>query len=216
MADATSWAPVDLAPILSGDHVAEQPEHLRRTDGVALLYPNKQHSAYGEPESCKSWLADRAVAAELKAGMHVVVIDFEDDAPTWIERTRSLGVSVERVSALLHYVRPEEAVSDAGWAELAPVLERSTLVVIDGTNEGMSLHGLNPLDNSDIAMWMRIVPRRCQSYGAAVLNIDHVTRTRKAGGATQSAARPSSPRSTSRTRCGSSSHSHDAATGWWR
>src|SRR5688572_10741675 len=34
----SSWTPVDLAAILSGDHEPEEPCLLRRADGVGLLY----------------------------------------------------------------------------------------------------------------------------------------------------------------------------------
>jgi hypothetical protein len=44
----SSWAPVDLTAHLDGSHVPEVPALLRRTDGRALLYPGRVHSARGE------------------------------------------------------------------------------------------------------------------------------------------------------------------------
>jgi hypothetical protein len=56
----SSWAPIDLAPILAGRAVVTQPTMLYRSDGACLLYDGKDHAIYGEPESCKGWLALRA------------------------------------------------------------------------------------------------------------------------------------------------------------
>jgi hypothetical protein len=180
-AKPTSWAPVDLAPVVAGENPTQRPAYLRRRDGEALLYPAKQHAVYGEPESCKSFLIAAACARELRSGMDVVVFDFEDDAPTWVERLQALGAPTEQLLAHFHYVRPEEPISPRAWSDLAACLERACLVVFDGTNEAMALHGLNLSDNADVAKWLQI-PRRCQLRGAAVVTIDHVTKDRESRG----------------------------------
>ncbi|NEK47264.1 hypothetical protein GR250_39010, partial [Rhizobium leguminosarum] len=50
----STWEPVDLSAILSGDYVAPRPTLLTRDDGVSLLYPGLTHSVHGESESGKS------------------------------------------------------------------------------------------------------------------------------------------------------------------
>lgn len=174
----TTWAPMELGPIIAGEVEIELPLHMRRSDGVALGYPNKQHSIYAEPEAGKSWLAARCAAHEITVGQHVVVIDFEDVPSTWIERLRALGVSDDELRTRFHYVQPEEPISDKAWEEIDPALQQASIVVIDGTNEGLALHGLNLNDNADVARWFQI-PRRCQRYGAGVWQIDHVTKDRE-------------------------------------
>jgi len=177
----TSWAPVDLGPVVAGENPTQRPAYLRRLDGISLVYPGKQHAIYGEPESCKTWLLATAAARELRAGLDVVVFDFESDAATWVERQRALAVPAEQILARFHYVRPEEPISERAWSELDPCLQRAALVVFDGTNEAMALHGLNLSDNADVAKWNQI-PRRCQLHGAGVIGADHVTKDRESRG----------------------------------
>lgn len=177
----TTWAAQELKPLLEGEGAPERPSFVYRTDGVAMVYPGKQHATYGESESCKSWFAAGALARQLRTGLEVAVIDFEDDAHTWIERLRGLGVSDETILARFHYVRPEEPITEAGQLELDLAVQDSVIVVFDGVNEGMALHGLNPVDNADVAKWLQIT-RRCQTAGAAVVSIDHVAKDRESRG----------------------------------
>ena len=177
----TTWGAIDLEPVRSGEGAPERPSYLRRTDGVPLIYPGKSHSFYGEPETCKSFAAAAALARELRASLDVVAIDFEDDAHTWVERLRALGVSDEMTLARFHYVRPEEPITEAGWVELDLAVQGAAIVVFDGVNEGMALQGLNPVDNADVAKWLQIT-RRCQLAGAAVISIDHVAKDRESRG----------------------------------
>ena len=57
-----------------------------------------------------------------------------------------------------------------------------TLAVIDGITEAMTLHGLNPLDNTDAATFGRMLPRRITEAGAAVVSLDHVVKDREGRG----------------------------------
>ena len=86
LAATSCWEPVDLLPILTGEHVDEEAEILRRADGVALLYRGRLHAAYGEPESCKGWLALAAVAERIDAAEPVVYLDYEDTAANIVAR----------------------------------------------------------------------------------------------------------------------------------
>src|SRR5689334_11769285 len=91
-ATASSWTPVDLEPILNGEHEPEEPDLLRRTDGVALLYRGRLHAVFAEPEAGKGWLALTASKERLEAGGTVLYIDYEDTALNVIVRLRDLGV----------------------------------------------------------------------------------------------------------------------------
>jgi hypothetical protein len=64
----TTWAPVDLAPILDGEEVDEPPTQLERIDGTCLLYLGKLHAVHGEPETAKGWLLLHAAAEEINKG----------------------------------------------------------------------------------------------------------------------------------------------------
>ncbi|WP_067832509.1 hypothetical protein [Actinomadura kijaniata] len=53
-----------------------------------------------------------------------------------------------------------------------------TLAVLDGITEAVSLHGLELKDNTDIATFGLILPRRIASQGPAVTTLDHVVKDR--------------------------------------
>ena len=173
---ATSWAPVDLTDILDGTHVGPTATLLRRRDGKALLYPAAVHSISGEPGSGKTWLALIACAQELDAGNTVVFIDFEDRAETQACRLLSLGVPAEQIRAGFRYIRPDAPLDLAACSDLDQAISGATLAVIDGVTEAMTMHGLSLMDNTDVARWLALVPRRIADRGPAVLQVDHVVK----------------------------------------
>jgi AAA domain len=177
--DESTWAPVDLGPALRGEQTADPPAILPRTDDICLLYAGKVHSIYGEPESGKTWLALLGTASELLAGHCVAYIDFEDDAATAVERLRALGVPGEAIEDRLIYIRPDERLDQAGWAELADALdvEDLTFVVFDGMTEALALENVDIIDNTRVAKWIVEVPKRiARETRATVVLIDHVTK----------------------------------------
>lgn len=179
----SSWAPVDLDPSLDGPEGIEQPTILRRTDGEGLIYPGRSHSICGESESCKSLIAQYAAVEQLGAGHHVAVVDFETEPHEWVDRLLALGAGAESIRAQLHYVRPDEPIDDGGWAALASVLaSKPTLVIWDGVTEAMTMHGLNPLDNRDVATWQRIPKRAIRETGCASVEVDHVVKDKDSRG----------------------------------
>jgi hypothetical protein len=183
IATATTWRPVDLTDALAG-HEPPPPNYLARTDGRRLLYAGRTHQFAGESESCKTWAALLAVAEVLAEGGRVLWIDYEDDAVGIVSRLRALLVDVDVIAARFLYVRPDEPLMTrdgrftAGAADFADLLEHPiALAVIDGVTEGMTIEGLDLNSNSDVATWMRRVPKRIALTGAAVVAIDHVTKS---------------------------------------
>ena len=154
---------------------------LSRSDGKSLLYASKQHGVHGEPESGKGWLVCRATADVLGAGGHVFYFDFEDCAETLVERLLALGVEGQAIRDRLHYIRPDEPLTDEVWErELSVAFTASPeLVVIDGVTEALALHNLSLKENDDIAKWQKLLPRRAQATGAAVVQVDHVSKDRE-------------------------------------
>lgn len=163
----TSWAPVDLRPVLEGKQTDPGPTMLARDDDVCLLYPAKVHQAAGEPESGKGWLALHAVAGVLDAGGCAAYFDLEDDELTVTARLRALGCEDDAIADRLAYVRPHEPLDGRGRTDLDQVLERKPqLAVIDGVTEALTLLGLDLGDNADIARWLELLPRRIVRAGA--------------------------------------------------
>ena len=181
-ATGSSWQAVDLGPALRGEQSCPAPGIIYRTGGPGLLYPGKVHGLAGEPESGKSWLALWAVAQVLTAGGRAVLLDFEDDETGIVGRLRALGATVAQVEAGFVYIRPSQALDDLAGRHLDQACADSTLAVVDGTTEGMAMHGWAPKNDVDVALWQARVLRRMAAHGCAVLAIDHVVKDRESRG----------------------------------
>lgn len=188
----TTWEAVDITAALDG---AEAPpaELFKRTDGVPLLYRGAMHWFHGESESCKSWAAQLAVAQVLNDGGRVLYIDFEDDARSVVGRLLAMVVDRGAVAKGFTYMRPDEPLADgrgritAGGVAFARLLaehvdEGWDLVIVDGVTEAMTVEDLDLGSNADIATWLRRLPKRLADLGAAVVMIDHVTKSREERG----------------------------------
>ncbi|CAL8975439.1 hypothetical protein TESS_TESS_00849 [Tessaracoccus sp. O5.2] len=178
-APPSSWAPVDLEPVLSGTYVPPTPTLWPRADGLCLLYPGLTHSVHGESESGKSLIIQAETARLLSAGHDVLYLDFESDPGSVIDRLRMFGAEPDAIRSHLHYVHPETNLqrSDAlrDWDQL--LAHPYALAVIDGVTEALTMFGWATKENDDITTWHRVMPRRiADSTGAAVVLIDHVTK----------------------------------------
>ena len=178
----TSWAPIDLGPVLTGEDAGPEPGVLYRADGLGLLYDGKVHVVAGEPESGKSWLVQLATSEVLKVGGKVAYVDFEDDAAGVLGRLRALGVAPDLILGGLAYLRPDQALDDQGGHHLDQACTGATLAVVDGTTEGMSLHGWAPKNDVDVALWQTRILRRIAAHGCSVVAIDHVVKDKEGRG----------------------------------
>jgi hypothetical protein len=188
--ERSTWHPVDLEDALSGVDVPP-PTMLTRSDGVNLVYPGRTHQFAGESESCKTWAALLTVKQVLEAGDHVLWVDFEDDDRGIVSRLRTLNVTPDHIRHRFTYIRPDEPLHDkhgnptAGNLAfgLALVERHYELAVVDGVTEAMTTEGLDLMSNADIATWIRRVPKRIiRETGAAVIVIDHVTKSSEGRG----------------------------------
>jgi hypothetical protein len=187
----TTWETMDMTDALDGVDPPAADLWLR-TDGVPLLYRGAMHWFHGESESCKSWAAQLATAQVLNSGGRVLYIDFEDDVRSVVHRLLALAVHRDTIAKGLSYVRPDEPLEDgrgritAGGVSFARLLDGEftdgatdwDLAVVDGVTEAMTIEGLDLNSNADIATWLRRVPVRLAALGAAVVMIDHVTKSR--------------------------------------
>lgn len=184
-AERRSWQPVDLTEVLAGTWQPPEPTVGRRSDGRGLFYAGKTHTVVSETEGGKTWLALSACLDEMAAGRHVVYLDFEDDEGAVAGRLLTLGADRDIIASRFHYVRPESPLGSGVHSDdLRQLVEahQPTLAVLDGITEAMTLHGLNPLDNVDAALFGRLLPRKLTAAGCAVANLDHVTKDREGRG----------------------------------
>jgi hypothetical protein len=179
------WQPLDLSAVLSGTYAPPQPCMGRRDDGIGLFYPAKVHTIASESEAGKTWFALAAALAELNSGRHVVYIDFEDDEGGIVGRLLALQVRHHLIREQFHYLRPTAQLGTAIHLDdlrSAVTNPAASLVILDGITEAMTLHGLNMIDNRDVATFGRILPRRIAAWGPAVACLDHVTKDRDGRG----------------------------------
>lgn len=176
-----SWRPIDLDQVLDGSWEPARPTVGQRTDGTGMFYPGKVHTISSESEAGKTWMALSAVVDELVAGNHVVYIDFEDDQGGVTSRLLALQVQRDLIRSHFHYVRPVDPLGTGiNLDDLRDLIvsTKPTLCVIDGVTEAMTMHGLDPLNNKEIAVFGRILPRRVAAAGIATVCLDHVTKVR--------------------------------------
>jgi hypothetical protein len=180
--DATTWEPLDLGPWLRGEIENPTPTlGLARSDGLRLIYPGREHAVLGETESGKTWLALGCVAAELSAGNHVVYFHYEEGDPgSTIERLRLLCVADSVIQQQFRFVAPAKPIR-LGWIDslLDPA---PTLVVHDGVNEAMALHGADIMAADGASAFRRALIIPCTRTGAATLACDHLPKDREGRG----------------------------------
>lgn len=184
-AAATTWAPIDLQPVLagiaSGEITGPTPTLMARTDGVQLLYPGELHSLAGEPESGKGWIALAETARIIKDGQRVLYIDFEDCAANVTGRLLALGAPTDAIGERLAYVQPADPLTPAALKKLLSS-HPFALAILDGMSEAYALLGLDSYSNSDVPVFLSRLPRPIAATGAAVVLIDHVTKSKEGRG----------------------------------
>lgn len=178
----SSWAPVDLGPILdgllSGTLKRLAPTVGRVRSAGCLIYPGRVNSLFGESGCGKTWSALEMVRQELADGRGVVFIDLEDDAAGITARLLDLGTDPEAIRERFAYVSPEHKLTRDAQQDVSDALERlrPSLVVIDSTGESIALEGLKPNDDDQVAVWFRMIPAAIAKTGPAVLVLDHVVK----------------------------------------
>ncbi|CAB4215005.1 AAA domain containing protein [uncultured Caudovirales phage] len=177
---ASAWLPRPL-DLDAEDEPA--PQILFRTDGSALLYAGKINALFGESESGKTWIALEAVRQELQAGHPVFYLDFEDSGRGIANRLKAMGVARNNFSTF-RYANPDGLYDMEAQAALLPLIRdvRPTLIVVDGVNAAMNLLGLDLDKNKDATQFSQVVLRPLRLWGAAVLTIDHVTKSKDSRG----------------------------------
>lgn len=183
-----TWAAMDFDSILDGSYVPVMPTMFNLSDQkTSLIYPGLTHSFYGEPGSGKSLIAQLECINQIKAGKDVLYVDFEDGMDGVISRMVEFGGNNPEFKALLKkhltYVRPREAF-DRDLAQWRDILSRQfALCILDGVTESMAFTNHEMNDNSDIAKWFALLPDDIRhNTGAAVIIIDHVTKSRDGRG----------------------------------
>lgn len=180
---AGAWEPVDLATVVAGvlDGTITRPEPtIGDFGGGCLFYPGRINSVHGDSTGGKTWTALVTAKQELAKGEAVVYVDLEDTAAGVVSRLlHDLHVPADAVSERFVYLHPDEPLSPAAARGLAALLDarRPSLVVVDSTGEALAIEGANPNADEEVAKWFRLLPRLAVRCGAAVLLLDHATKS---------------------------------------
>ena len=176
-------AGTDTEPILSSLWDAEpvpEPSILRLPDGTYLLRPGWVHLFHGKPYCGKTPLCYIAIAEVLKAGGVVLLVDYEMGKSGAKALLVEMGVTEGQVrGGLLYAYNPHKWVQARRDRLAAEVKAREPdLVVIDSLSRSMSKAELDQNDATDTDAWFHSLPTwAVDSWGSAVMVIDHTTRT---------------------------------------
>jgi hypothetical protein len=173
----SSWIPRE---IWNEDFEQEAPPSmLRREDGHNILYAGKVNALFGESESGKTWVALEAVRQELAKGNAVFYIDFEDSARGILNRLKTLKCDTENLKSF-KYANPDEPLADGIGEIMKTEIGKflPTLIVVDGVNAAMNLLGLDLEKNKDATTFSLKVLKPLKIFGAGILTIDHVTKSK--------------------------------------
>lgn len=131
------------------------------------------------------------------ANRHVLYFHFEESDPTpTVHRLHDMGVRWIDIRENFHFVALDVPLTPDRYTELEhDVAERMkstrnnpfippVLVVIDGMNEAMALHGWDIRDESGVAAFRRTLIKPFKKIGAATLICDHVVKDREKRGRT--------------------------------
>ncbi len=173
--DERGWHPLDLVSL--GTAAPEPPAI------AELFYVGRRHVVTGESETAKTWLLLAAAAVELRERRGVVWVDGDlVGAGDLLERLRGLGVADDAIRDGFLYFVPEQPLGDS--ADLVKPLQArgGHLVVLDGFNPLLFLHGCDPDKGVGIESFMRRVANPLRDAGAAVVLSDNVAKAREARG----------------------------------
>jgi hypothetical protein len=173
----SSWIPDFINP----DNIFDEPEPsiLRRADGNCIFYAGKINALFGESESGKTWIALEAVRQELEKGNPVFYLDFEDSVRGIYNRLKTLGADLSHFKTFL-YSNPTEALTAGAREALLTKIEqyKPSLIVVDGVNAAMNVMGLDLEKNKDATSFSQEVLRPLRLHNAAIITIDHVTKSK--------------------------------------
>ena len=173
----SSWLP----EFINADNIFDEPEPsiLRRADGHCIFYAGKINALFGESESGKTWIALEAVRQELEKNNTVFYLDFEDSVRGIYNRLNTLGADLRHFKTFL-YSNPSEPLTQGAREALLTRIDefKPSLIVVDGVNAAMNVMGLDLEKNKDATSFSQEVLRPMRLHNAAILTIDHVTKSK--------------------------------------
>lgn len=173
---ADSWKPLDLDDLFDTDQQVPDVGAFLEGDmsnGGGIFYSGKVNEVHGPSESGKTMVLLAVAAQEIRLGNHVIMVDFEDDGRSIINRLRYVfGLDRGEIIKHFHYFRPEIAFNEQALEAIAQI-DGATLGIIDAVTEGMSIAGLDGRNENEVATWYNEFPKKLAALGMAVCLVDH-------------------------------------------
>ena len=153
------------------------PSAFERCDGETILYEGVANILFGEPSSCKSFVALMMAIQRLRAGRRVIWWDNEDRATTVARRLQLLRATDLIGCPELAFRTGDMQDSQTAMFEALDFLARGTgpgMVVVDSA----TAFGC-PKDGADVAPWMKTHIKPWINEGHSTTQLDHVPKQRK-------------------------------------
>ena len=166
---------VDMTEALDSTRPRPRPTIGRRTDGVALVYPGRDSTIFGDAETGKTLVCGYLVAEVLRDGGAAAWLDLDHNGADAIgKRLLAFGVPAAVLTDRdrFRFASPEDAeqldavVADlAGWA---PVL-----VIVDSIGEVVPMYGGSSNSADDYTAVHRRLIKPLNAAGVATVSVDH-------------------------------------------
>lgn len=171
-----SWAEQDIDQLFDTEQL--QPDvgsfaDNELSNGGGIFYSGKVNEIHGPSESGKTMVALAVAAQEIRDDKHVIMIDFEDDGRSIVNRFRYVfGLDREQIVKRFHYFRPDVAFNEKALEHIGKI-DGATMCIIDAVTEGMSIAQLDGRNENEVAHWYNTFPKKLADLGLGVVLIDH-------------------------------------------
>jgi hypothetical protein len=178
---ANTLKPFDFSGLVDGTHRRPEAKYCKRSDGVALIYPGREHSVYGETECGKDMLLVYVTKQITKARGSVVILDFEEgDGTEFGSRLLNAGMAPELLCdfhSFAYYTPSTEGHAEGIVRKMAEADPAPDLVVFNGVTAAYGVFGWQVKENDDATTFRRTLVRPLIGAGTATLATDHVTKS---------------------------------------
>ena len=169
----------DTADVPSFAYTFAEDEHLRERPFPGLLvagdrglfYSDKTNWIYGAPDSCKSWLAGKALVEHAEAGGVSVMIDAEDSPAEFAFRMHALGATGLLMAGRIVYIEDDDMTERRDEVCAWALAQSDPLfVVIDSATEtgaGQDIDAITQWKSKYLAGW---------PDNTGFLVVDHLTK----------------------------------------
>lgn len=171
-----SWAPQNIADLFDTDQ--QEPEigvflGEDHTPTGGVFYRGKVNEVHGPSESGKTMFVLAVAAQEIEAERHVVMIDYEDDGRSIVNRLRHVfGMERAQIEKYFHYFRPDTPITPVGMEHITGIGDVS-MCIIDAVTESMAVSQLDGRNENEVATWYNDFPKKLAATGMGVVLIDH-------------------------------------------